>query len=99
MTKKDKQNLDERTKLQPVVIACLQDKTTQIGKRNRLYIEEIATKTGESVDQVLNCLIAEHEENNLFDEMTTCYTELRKDEAAWQRYLEERDRWGKLNRP
>lgn len=68
-----------------------------VGERNRMYIEEICSKTGEEFNKVLNRIIAEHEEYKIFEELETCYTELRKDETAWKEHLAEREQLSPRN--
>lgn len=93
--KNRKKALDERASLRnnkmPLVINCLPGDEKQLGERNRIYIEDICSKTGEDFNSALNRIVAEHEEYKIFEALETCYSELRQDEIAWKEHLEERN--------
>lgn len=95
--KNRKKALDERASLKndkmPSVINLLAEQRQQLGERNRIYIEDICSKTGEAFNTALNRIVAEHEEYKIFEAMETCYSELCQDETAWKEHLEERNRW------
>ncbi|MBX9722354.1 MAG: hypothetical protein K2X81_13215 [Candidatus Obscuribacterales bacterium] len=93
--KGDNHRLNEKARLENKSITHLLDEgpKIKIGDRNRIYLEDISQKTGKSMNDVLNQIIAEQEENCIFDGLKDCYSELRQDETAWQNELDERENW------
>jgi hypothetical protein len=86
--KRDKSRLDEKSRVSnesmPKVINRLLEQDNAIGERSRAYIESIAERTGEGFNDVLNRIIAEHEEQSIIDGLNQCYSDLRADKTAWQ---------------
>lgn len=97
LNKPSNEALNCKASLSPnIAFKRLEEQPLALNDRNRQFIEDVATQTGETPRQVLNRLIGELEENHLFGEMKRCYSELRQDEAAWQKELDEREDWRKL---
>ena len=92
--KHDKSRLEEKSRIShesmPKVINRLLEEEKIIGERNSAYIQDIAEKAGASFNQVLNRIIAEHEEQSIMDGLNACYSALQSDQSVWAEAREER---------
>jgi predicted transcriptional regulator len=67
--------------------------TVRISAKARDTLRELAARSGEPMQAVLEKAIEHYHRQRFFDELDAAYTALRNDPEAWQAELEERALW------
>ena len=67
--------------------------TVRISPAARHALREIASRTGEPMQAILDQAIEAYRRQRLLDEANAAYTTLRNDPEAWRAELEERAPW------
>ena len=65
----------------------------RIGRAHHQTLRQLAERTGESMQAVLEKAIDELKRKQFFEELDAAFAALKSDATAWQEELEERDLW------
>ena len=69
------------------------DVSVRIPARAHQTLREIAKRTGESLQNVLDRAIEEHRRRVMLEQANVAFAALKKDTKSWRRELEERTEW------
>lgn len=67
--------------------------TVRISDKSRNTLRELASKSGEPMQSVLDRIIEEHRRRVFLDEVNAAYARIRQDPEAWAEVLNERAKW------
>jgi predicted transcriptional regulator len=67
--------------------------TIRIGNDARRMLRELASRSGEPMQRVLEKAIEHYRRQRMFDEADAAYLALRSDPEAWREEIEERRLW------
>ena len=69
--------------------------TVKVRPETHRALQDLAEKTGESMQDVLAKAVEEHQRRLFWEEVNAAYEALRQDPKAWAEELEERALWDK----
>jgi len=71
----------------------------RIGHHAHAILKEIAGRTGESAPDILDKALEEYRRKCFLDDANRAFADLRKDDKAWRKELEERKAWDAASSP